>query len=479
MWQQMKQVWMTYYTYLTQTWVMCLLVVFALNLIMLVPLTSTLAADSSHPTFGQPLQLACGAGSLLLTYWLVTMAKWHYSHPGARLIPGYQRAHSRLLLALLVAYFVLHPLGIAWFGGFPAWNMMAFMIAIAAVAAWFTFERNSVLSWLPLLLYFSVYTPWGEAFWAATDTGPMTLKLAILFVGWTVMLTWMWRLPKLEFETPEYGQGGWELLNVSSRWWQRRQEKQAAAKLSRGALKARIVDHWHDRISNPVYDSRRTSNWLLRYGFDEFPIVYRVARSVAALGLLVLFTLTLNTVFLSRAGSTGELSFHGLWYFLIIPVFMPGPSASMKMEERRRQLKNELLYPMSRQEMIDGLFRSLSIESAFYWIGLHLSLFILVLVVMPSLLQPEMIGAFVFLSLMLQPLMFYVSLLMCGNLEEIGPKIGGLFSAVVACALIIPWWSQRANLGDGVFILIAMGLGVLGIWCGTRVRSIWTRLEFG
>lgn len=477
--EQMKQVGVTYYTYLTQTWVMVAWYVLALLFVILMPLLSILAAESFGSAFDQNLQVSSGGWTILFTSWLVMMAKWHYFHPGARLIPGYRHPHMRLLLVLLFAGFGIYPLVIAWFGGFSGWNMMAFMIAIAAGVAWYSSERVSMVSWLPFLLYFASYTPWGEEFWASTGTGLLTLKIAILFVGWTVMLTWVCRLPEFELETPEYGQQGWELLNVSPRWWQQRQEEQAAAKQSRGTMNSKIVDYWHDRISKPVHDSRKKSSWLLRYGFDDLPTIYRVAKSVVTLACMLLFMQIFSRVYLESEASTEESSFQFLWFFLLCPVFVPGASASMKMADRRRLLKNELLFPMTRQQMIQGLFRSLTIEAAVYWIGLHLTLFMFVLVAIPSLLRPDTIGTFVFLSLMLQPMQFYIPLLLCGNLEKEGAVIGLVFSGLASFTLFLMWWSERATWGDGVFVLVATIAGVLGLWLGTRVRLNWTRLEFG
>ncbi len=478
MWQQIKQVWVTYYTYLTQTWVTCFKFAFALFFIFLVPLL-IVAPNSSHSPFGQSLQMASGAGAFLLMSWLVTMAKWHYSHSGARLIPGYRRAHQRLLLLLLVFGCGIYPLMIAWLGWFPPWNMMALMIAIAVGVVWFPFDNHSLISWVPLLLYFGSFTPWGAEFWATTATALLSLKIGILFVGWAMMLAWVWRLPKLDYETPVYGQGGWELLNVSSRWWLRRQEGQAAEKLSRRTYKARIVDHWHDRISEPPDDPRRKSNGLQWYGFDELPITFRVAGSIASLASMFLLLQILNSTLLKHEGAPDWRSSQGALLLLLFPVFMPCSSKSLKVLELRRRLKNEMLFPMSRREMIQGLIRSLSIQAASFWVGLHLALFVCVLVAIPSLLRPDIIATFLLLSLMLQPLCFFFTLWICATFEDEGPTIGYIFSLLATCALFLPWWSQRTNLGDGVFILVATMLCALGFWLGTRVLSAWMQLELG
>lgn len=184
-------------------------------------------------------------------------------------------------------------------------------------------------------------------------------------------------------------------------------------------------------------------------------------------------------IFLKGETATDEPPVKFLWFFLLCPVIIPGFAACEKMADRRRQLKNELLYPMTRLQMIQGLFRSLSIESAVYWVGFHLVLFLFVIVAMPRYSRPETIGTYVFLSLMLQPLMFYFPLLVCGSFGREGAMIGYIISGMASIALYLVWWSQRQSWGDGVFILVATVLGVLGLLFGTRVRLNWTRLEFG
>lgn len=392
---QIRQVAITYLTR-RSLW---LVTAFALLTIGPTLLAGGVAADSRRDA-AVVAMFPVGFGSGILAWILLTQAKWQFCDPRARLLPHYARAHLAALLGLIVlGYGVCPPLGAL----LCQWNPLGVSACMAGVGASFLWSMHS-MSWAAGLLamaqILSLATQPGLEFWVlpASAARYALVHAAILAVGWTGLLAWLRRLPRLREEDPDYLIPIQAQQGSATRMERTQASRTLARQISRTPLQAAASDRWLDRLNRVKATGIRGRQWLLRYGYGPTPILLNAAWFALLFGpMMVLMT---RFSFTPRRSSQDILP--TLNMLVVMPSFMAGGMFVM----RRARLGHELLLPLSRRQFLNGIFATAAWNVAVTWAVTHATLLGLVYWGEPTTMTPKFVVGMTALSLAAQACSF-------------------------------------------------------------------------
>lgn len=288
---------------------------------------------------------------------LAQHAKWQFVHPRARLMPHFAGAHLMMLGALVLLALGAYPLVASWALGAPPLGVAAFAALSGALFAWNMHTQRAVFMLPALATFFSVLIPQINGVWFAPHPAYFTFRAAALVAGWTGLGLWLWRLAHMTEEDDDYVIPVNAQTGRLSRMEKSEARRHAARMLSRGQLTAWITDRWHDRLSGYAATNDAQRRRLLRYGLAPTPAGTRIAF------FLVLMTgiIAMQALMLSGAGvdNRGAMLGSQAGIFALI-----GPSiAGQLLAGRRARLAQELLLPMTRRSLVDGLLLVLAAET--------------------------------------------------------------------------------------------------------------------
>lgn len=474
MWRQAKQVVMTYLTHRWGVKGWSYFVVCCSMTLGSLPLVITSRNSRNAIDFSSKAALSLCYATGLLAFCLARMAKWQFAHPRARLTPGFAGPHVAVLAVLLVAGVGMYPLLISWACGFSLLGMPALAAVMVGCLVWGYHRDDWRLMPAPLAVLFSTMTVSGSRFWLVAGTQQQALVHAgLLAAGWGGMLRWLWRLPHLHEEMPEYQL---KTVTAGSRLQRRQQGRLAGQRLAFSPLTARLVDRWHDRIGNCPRSSRRRVPWLLRYGFMGTPVGLTTAVRVGSIAAFI----RIFAYFMQLGQQNTPIGVSVCLFLPFFSVFMPGDFAGKMMAQRLPRLGGELLRPLSRVQLIDGLFRSLAMDAAVVWFDLCVASTIVFYVAPPGPLEPRTVGMFLLVSIAIQPASFGVALWLCARWGLVGVQLGMFVVTMPAMIVVLVlWWLKRDDWGDGVFVLAALltALGGAGRRRAPTMANPGTRLS--
>ena len=136
---------------------------------------------------------------------LNTQAKWQFSAPCVPLT-GLRRPHLAVLALILIAFVVVLPLVASLLGG-NLLVVMASQVTLAAPFLWASHANWPFANMAAIALFFSLYNNSVAAFWLNPDSAArwLPIHLALLAVGWTAVVAWLWRLTRLREDLADYG----------------------------------------------------------------------------------------------------------------------------------------------------------------------------------------------------------------------------------------------------------------------------------
>ncbi len=473
MWQQIKQVGMTY---VTRRWPMVGLLIgvpFLVGPKIVLALTRDRAPQEHEPMAILVVGMVVGAVGL----WLGTMAKWQFAHPRARLTPGFAGPHLGTFAMLMIAGVGGFPLLFAWVSHFDILGLTTLAAVLACCQIW-SFHRNSALiSLLVMVLWFGSINSPGIRYWSGGEMQQTLVHAGLLTAAWGGLLYWLWRLPQLHEEMPEYQPLVLEVATGSSRQLRSQQGRLQAEQITRVPLLAYFTDRWHDRIDDYPRSPRRRVAWLLRYGFGGMPISLRAAGLVAMTLLVCLSYIASNLI--QPHNPSPMMDRIVVWVQVLLACCMPTFFIMGAMANRRPQLGGELLRPLSRVQLIEGLFGALAMDLAMLWFSNHMAIMGIVYIVFPNLFEPQIVAMVLVLSIALQPVLFFFTLAIYTRLGFLRMAIGCACVIMVVVATFSFWWITRTDWGDGVFVLGALLMALSGVAMLARVRRQWLNLEFG
>ncbi len=148
------------------------------------------------------------------------------------------------------------------------------------------------------------------------------------------------------------------------------------------------------------------------------------------------------------------------------------------MAQRRPRISWEMLLPISRSQLIDGLFAA-SIRNAFtLWIMMNGALLV-VISLMENQISPGSLGMFLLMSASTMFAALGVALRIA-VWPSMAKRLTVLFvSCIVFLGPMVAWWNLRETVGDWPFAVAALVVVVLGAGLIYEARRAWLRLEAG
>jgi hypothetical protein len=249
------------------------------------------------------------------------------------------------------------------------------------------------------------------------------------------------------------------------------QRRIIALQMGRQRLASWIGDAWHERLGGYYGGSKAGLSRLLRYGFAANPV------EVQSLFMAAIFIAM--GVFLSQFSfiAKGSGTIGAVWFLIIFAILLPGQMAGETMAQRRPRIVTEMLLPLRREQLIDGLFAAATRNALVIWLILNAAMGIVVAASKTDV-SLRTAGLFALFS----GTMLYASVGL-GLRTSVWPSMFKRFVLVwfglmAFMGAAFTWWAQREDIGDAPFLLLPFGLIAAGSLLIRSARRAWLNLEF-
>ena len=461
---QIKQVALTY---VTQRYLWLVIAMFGL---ISVPNMIASAAKRGTPDAAGPIMFVIGMPLIALAPMLVGIAKMQFGHSRARLTPQFLPAHLTVLAGILLAIFVAHPLVESEIAGFAPLGMLALAAAIGAPAIWGAHFSRFAPMLVSLAVFYSLLTAPGLDWWLVNSSQHQVIHAAIFAAGILLGAAWMRRLANLNEEMDDYQNVYQAMLARRTGSEAIEQRRIVATQVGRYKLLANVGDWWHQRIGIYYGGSFAGLVRLLQYGAAVVP--------VAVQGLLFSTMVVCIGVFFtqfSMLSSSGGLS-GSFFFFAQFGAMLPGMMVGEVLAQRRPRIASELMLPVTRTQLVDGLF-VVSARNAFtLWLMLNTALGIVV----AMLNEPPTLGTiamYLLLSAATTLVAMGISLrtAVWPNFTKRYIVLWLVWMALLPA--ILGWAVLRAKTGDWPFAIVAVALIAVGFAAIYLARRAWLNLE--
>lgn len=465
--QQLKQVGMTYVTQRYLWWVAGLLSIAVAPSVVVSATSRGASADAA-----QPLMMSLGMPMLCLIAFLAAQAKSQFAHARSRLVPGYYPPHLAALCGVFSAMLLVYPFALAQMSGLEPLGVIAFGIAMAAPAIWGAHLNRILPMLVALVVFYSFMTDWGLRWWVVDAAAHRTEHALIVLAGVALIGAWLWRLCQLKEEMDDY-QGFHQLMMARRSGGEVIEQRRVIARqMRRSQLVSWIGDRWHARLGGYYGGGRAGLARLLRYGFAPHPAEVQ--------GLFMCAMFIAMVVFLTQFSyfNSGTSGFGAAWFLIIFAILLPGQMAGETMAQRRPRIAFELLLPVRRDRLIDGLFSAANRNSVVLWLVLNGG----VALIVPTMRVSVDIGTATMFLLLSAATMF--ASLAFSLRTTVWPSMFKRLAALwvgwmVAMAPLAAWWNQRDELGDIPFLFIPVIWLAIGALFFRSARRAWLNLELG
>lgn len=469
MWQQIKQVWLTYREQEALFFGILILV----PICVVVSLLYAISADDATSVFMGTILVVVG----FLSLQIATTAKWQFTHPRARMTPGYKAAHLSFMFGMLVIGVIALPLFMAWVADFDSLATVSLAAVLACCVIWPVYWNSLflllvLLNLLPATFFLNILLePWSIFGELDRLFQYGLVQAGALIAGWSGLLLWLWRVSELHEESPEY-----QPQKASFRKWSFQRGQQTPPpyidyRKSRVPLLAQFMDHWLDRSEKQLASSRGSIVSLLRYGFGS---------SSTGLSMVVLAVLLAGMWhFMLKITNHDSASGNFLNFFFLTSFqsWLPTLMASGKMFAMLPQMNANLVRPPSRGQLIDGLLKALASDCIVMWLLLHAAL-LLVMLFFPGPYEPQVIVAFMVNSLAIQPALFAVGLRFCTGYSQVLAALAIYAVYWASQAVFYIAWVWHGPWGFGFFVLAELAMALLGLAMVWGLRRRWLNMEF-
>jgi hypothetical protein len=463
---QIKQVGMTY---VTQPYLWYALAFFGL---ILVPNIIVSAGPRRGTADGaQPMLFVIGMPLLALVPMLVGQAKAQFGHARARLTPNFLPVHVIVAAGILLTLFVLYPLLESQIAGFAPLGVLALAAAIGAPALWGAHFNRFAPMLVSLVVFYSLLTTWGLDWWIINSSQHLAIHAAIFAAGILMGIVWLWRLSHLREEMDDY-QNVYQLMMARRTGSEAVEQRRiVASQVRRNWLASSVGDWWHARIGGYYGGSPAGLMRLLRYGFGASPVeVQGLFFALMVLCLGIFFT---QFSMLSQSGAMSGSFF----FFAQFGILMPGQMAGEILAQRRPRIAAEMLLPVSRAQLVNGLLGVSARNAITLWLMVNIALGIVVAMTdEPPTLQT--VAMFLLLSSATMLASMGVSLR-----TAVWPSLAKRLVALWLCWMVLfppimAWAVFREKIGDAPFVIIAGVFAGVGVWAIYLARRAWLNLEF-
>jgi hypothetical protein len=418
------------------------------------------------------LLFVVGVPMMSMLPFLVGQVKMQFAHPRARLMPHFLPAHLLVLSSLLLCVMVLYPLAMARIAGAEPLGLLAMTLAIGAPAIWGAHINRFWPMLIAMAAFFSLMSEQGKRWWITDASQHRAVHVVILIAGIVWICVWLKRLCVLDEESEDYQNNYQAMLARRTGSEAIEQRRVVANAFARNRMMSRVGDWWHSRLGGYFGGNTFGLVRLLRYGAAATPAE---VNSLFMLAIFVAYAVFL-TQFTSLAGSSGAIS--GVWFFVMFLIFLPGMMAGELLAQRRPRIANELFLPVSREQLMDGLFAASAYNSLIQWLIMNVGLAVLVISMR--------------VDVTLQTAVMYVLLSAATTLASMAisvriaiwpSRMKRFFVAWVTWLVLLPpialWWTQREKFGDAPFLVAAGILMAVAAIVMQRARNAWLQLELG
>jgi hypothetical protein len=463
--EQCKQVSKTYLTQRQIWWIL----VFG-GLIVVPNLMALFTSNRNADRSANAALFTCGMPMLFLVPILVGHAKWQFAHWRARLMPGFMPAHLLVLVAVLIVLFVLYPFCLARLAGFEPLGLLALTMAVGAPTIWSAHTNRFGPILVSLAAFYSLLTPWGINWWVVQAGEHLGLLAIVFAAGVALLLAWLVRISHMHEEADDY-QNMYSLMLARRTGTDSSEARRIlASQVHRNRMTSQLGDWWHSRIGGYFGGSPAGRARLLRYGFSANPVEIQglfFAAMVVAVGIF--FT---HLSFIASGGGFGAMFFLGGF-----AVLLPGQMGGEMMAQRRPRMASELLLPLSRDQLLDGLFAASIGNSVRLWLIINSALAIVGLTLKDTI-SIRTVAMFLLMSASVTFAALGMSM-RTSIWPSMTKRLVVLWFTGMAliCPLII-WGTMHAGWGETPFILCACVLALIGIGLLYWARLAWQQLEF-
>lgn len=465
--QQIKQV---VVTYVTHRWVMAGIA--AWLLLGVTPQLFMGFAGTKPPSELAPvIMMLLGMPIFFVSIMLVPQAKAQFAHWRNRIVPGFVLPHITVLASLLIVLVILFPLLVGWCYRFNPLGTTAMATAIAASAIWGSHSNRYWAMWVALAVFYSSLTTAGSNWWLVEDASNRPFHAMILATGIVLLIGWLWRLSSLREEMDDYQTKAKWRTAFKAGTEVAEGRRAAAEQLRRNKFTAWFCDVWMARLGGYHGGSLVRLARLLRYGFG---LPAELQGVVMATWSAAIFLFMAKLGYLENALEYGPVHLY-MYMAMICPGFFVGEWLA----QRRPRIVAEVLLPLARSRLVEGLFAATAWSAALYWLAMNAGL---VLVAWLSLGDQ--------LSLAETAMMLLLTATSTFAMAGFGLRIAVWPSsikrlAVLTVAIIslqVPlfvWVVESQDYSDALFLVLAVVMVLVGTILTRWAKNAWLNLELG
>jgi uncharacterized membrane protein len=478
--ERIKQVAITYVTH-RYIWAGALFLVAVAG-----PMYIGMSGQQNHPREIAPsMVFAIGIPPLFLARFLVGHAKSQFGQWQARLTPDFLPSHVAILSACLILLLGAYPLLLARHAQASPLGFIAYALAVATPAIWVLHRGYGFGFLFSLVVLYSAITDWGAHWWVADAAEHWYFHAAIIAVCVILLAAWVRRLCDLTEEMPDFRNsmnwrvarpGGGEVIE---------QRRAAAAKICRSPLITRISDFWLSRL--PAADDRRARpalTRLLSYGFGawtaEFSSLFTGFLMAAVTWFMADFAV------FAHAGDATMLHI-----FSLFTIYMPAYSGGELLAQRRPRVATELFRPLTRAQLVDGLFISAARSTLLGWLVQNVLLAIVAWHILGSQLTPWTVASYALISATAAFAILGLSLRISVYPSQFKRLLAVVAPWCVAAAVASGFMARNAAIAregatppDHFYLwpilpIVAALLIAVGVLLVASARKAWLNLELG
>jgi hypothetical protein len=420
------------------------------------------------------LSFAIALPAFFLSILLVPQAKAQFAHVRARLVPGYAGPHVAVLSGLLLLLMVLYPLVIARTFQLDRVGLMALTTAIVAPTILAAHFSRMAMILVPLAVLYSTFTEAGANWWLLQTESHRPLLTLIVLAGLAMSGFWLSRLCRLREEMDDYQNAVQWRASRRPGSETSEQRRILAEQIRRSKLTAWIYDQWFARIDRHHNDHLFRIARLLRFGFG-LPSELQGLLMGALFAAFTLFMAKFN--FLSGGPTSRNLG--AIQFYMQFGVLLPGFMAGEQLAQRRPRIAGELLRPLSRYQLVDGLLAATIWHWAGFWAVMNVGL----LLVSWQTLGNQFTWKVVVVMLLVSATASFGLCTLCIRTAVWPSKVKRIVALMISAGVfqipVIFWTAGRTTMGDLPAVFVAALMVVIGGLLIHNARNAWLKTELG
>jgi len=470
---QVKQVGMTYVPQRNLWFAAIPLGLFALPMVYFFKVLSRVASEVDFSIESDATLMALmflGVSIQFAVAYMVGQAKMQFAHSRACVTPSFLPAHLAVLCAIVVTLMVLCPLAVASFTQLEPLPLIAFALAVGVPCLWGVQLNRLSLYLISLAIFLSSsFTDWGFNWWVVDASQHRAEHSLIILAGALLIAAWFWRISRLTEEMDDYE-------NIFQMFLARRagaetieQRRIIGAQVQRSSIMGWVGDRWHGRLGG--YHGGRQAGLarLLNYGFGPAPALVQ-GLFMGAVFLPLYFFMQTSLV----ADTDGSDMFPVLMIPFLFTVFISGQMAGESVAQRRPRIANEMLFPLQRAQLIDGLFSAAKRYALVVWLIMNS-----VVAIVAALIGAQFSPVMLIIYLLLSASATFAALSLTLR-TSVWPSQTKRWAVESGCLMaIIPLIYFQWLFGNLVFPMAVVLLIVIGAVLIRSARRAWMDLELG